>query len=149
MAISDYLQKLVELKNQLVNNLVSKGVEATTEEKLNTLVPKVLEIGQNTGTYTIEFLNGDTVFDGVKSVTNIKIPNGVTSIGTNAFGGCSDLISIIIPKSITTIGSKAFGDCKSLLNVYFTGTETEWNSITIDSFNTPLIDARKHFNYTG
>lgn len=148
MAISDYLQKLVELKNQLVDNLVSKGVEATQDEKLNTLVPKVLEIGQNTGAYTIEFLNGNTVFNGVRSVTSIKIPNGVTSIGTNAFYQCNNLISITIPKSVTTISSKAFVDCQSLTDVYFTGTVIDWHNITIESFNTPLIEATMHYNYT-
>lgn len=44
MAISDYLAKLVELKNQLVANLTVKGVDAQQSEKLNTLVPKVLEV---------------------------------------------------------------------------------------------------------
>ena len=43
MAIADYLRKLVELKNQLVANLKSMGVTADESEKLNTLVPKVLE----------------------------------------------------------------------------------------------------------
>ena len=44
MAISDLLSKLIELKNQLVINLRNKGVSADESEKLNTLVPKVLDI---------------------------------------------------------------------------------------------------------
>ena len=43
MSISNYLANLVELKNQLVANLKSMGVTADESEKLNTLVPKVLE----------------------------------------------------------------------------------------------------------
>ena len=43
MAIADLLAKLVELKSQLVANLKRMGVTADESEKLNTLVPKVLE----------------------------------------------------------------------------------------------------------
>lgn len=41
---ADYLNKLVEQKNTLADNLVTKGVTATHDETLETLVPKVLEI---------------------------------------------------------------------------------------------------------
>ena len=41
---ADYLNKLVEQKNTLADNLVTKGVVATHDETLETLVPKVLEI---------------------------------------------------------------------------------------------------------
>ena len=55
MAIADYLGKLVELKNQLVSNLNSMGIAADESEKLNTLVPKVLEC--NT-VQNVEFVEG-------------------------------------------------------------------------------------------
>ena len=41
---ADYLNKLVEQKNTLADNLVEKGVEATHDETLEMLVPKVLNI---------------------------------------------------------------------------------------------------------
>ena len=41
---ADYVNKLVEQKNTLADNLVEKGVEATHDETLETLVPKVLNI---------------------------------------------------------------------------------------------------------
>ena len=41
---ADYLNKLVDQKNALADNLVTKGVDATHDETLDTLVPKVLEI---------------------------------------------------------------------------------------------------------
>lgn len=50
---ADYLNKLVEQKNTLADNLVTKGVSATHSETLETLVPKVLNIsgggGETTG----------------------------------------------------------------------------------------------------
>lgn len=41
---SDYTSALVSKRNDLADNIDSKGVEASQQEKLNTLVPKVLEI---------------------------------------------------------------------------------------------------------
>lgn len=41
---ADYLNKLVGQKNALADNLVTKGVTASHDETLKTLVPKVLEI---------------------------------------------------------------------------------------------------------
>lgn len=42
--IADYLDDLVTQRNALADNLVTQGVTATHAEKLNSLVPKVLEI---------------------------------------------------------------------------------------------------------
>ena len=41
---SDYTRTLINKRNDLADNIDSKGVEAERNEKLNTLVPKVLEI---------------------------------------------------------------------------------------------------------
>ena len=61
------------------------------------------------------YLNG-------KEITNLVIPNGVTSIGGGAFYSCSNLISITIPNSVTSIGNKAFFNCTSLKAVYLNAT---------------------------
>lgn len=42
--ISEYLEELVSQKSALAANLTTMGVSASSSEKLNTLVPKVLEI---------------------------------------------------------------------------------------------------------
>lgn len=41
---ADYLNKLITQKNTLADNLVTKGVSASHDETLDTLVPKILEI---------------------------------------------------------------------------------------------------------
>ena len=50
-------------------------------------------------------------------VTDLVIPDGVTSIGGYAFYSCSSLTSVTIPNSVTTIGTKAFLSCSSLTSV--------------------------------
>ena len=131
MAIADLLAKLVELKSQLVTNLNSMGVTADESEKLNTLVPKVLECK------TDVIWSQDTVSDEVTSIkipsgvtsiedfafmmndnlTSVKIPNGVTSIGMHTFEGCSSLASITIGNGVTSIEERVFSTCSSLKSV--------------------------------
>ncbi len=79
--------------------------------------------------------------------TAYTIPDSVTSIVKNAFYRCTGLTSIIIPDSVMKIGSFAFYECTGLTDVYYTGSETDWSTISISSFNAPLINANIHFNY--
>ena len=53
------------------------------------------------------------------SLTNITIPNTVTTIRENAFTECSSLTSITLPDSVTSIGNSAFSNCTSLTSVIF------------------------------
>ena len=56
-------------------------------------------------------------FHDYKELTNIEIPNSVTSIGKSAFEGCSGLTSITIGNSVTSIGKSAFEGCTGLTNI--------------------------------
>ena len=77
------------------------------------------------------------------------IPGSVTSIGDDAFSGCASLTSVTIPDSVTSIGNYAFSCCGSPTDVYFTGTETAWNCITIGTANDALKNANIHYNYVS
>lgn len=48
---------------------------------------------------------------------SVKIPNSVTSIKGHTFYNCKSLASITIPNSVTSIGDSAFSNCKSLTSI--------------------------------
>ena len=50
-------------------------------------------------------------------VTNLNIPDGVTSIKESLFEDCTSFVSVEIPGSVTNIGNRAFSDCSGLANV--------------------------------
>ena len=60
---------------------------------------------------------GNYAFQGCSSLTAITIPESVTSIGDFAFDGCSSLTSITIPEGVTSIGYRAFRYCSSLTSI--------------------------------
>ena len=74
------------------------------------------------------------------------IIDGVTNIGEYAFEGCSELTGVIIPKSVTNIGY-AFYNCDSFTDVFYLGTMSEWQAISLDNYDEVLMNAVVHFNY--
>lgn len=67
----------------------------------------------------------------------------VTTISDSTFNACADITSVLIPTSVTTLGADIFTDCASLQEVLYTGSQTKWNKITVDSANDELTAAKK------
>ena len=62
-------------------------------------------------------------------ITDLVIPDSVTSIGNYAFAWCNSLTSITIPDSVTSIGNSAFYDCSSLTSIEVSKNNTAYKSI--------------------
>ena len=60
---------------------------------------------------------GNYAFSYCSSLTSVTIPNSVTSIGDYAFYNCSGLTSVTIPNGVTSIGNYAFYNCSSLTSI--------------------------------
>ena len=91
---------------------------------------------------------GDSAFYNCRGLTSITIPDGVARIGNSTFEDCRTLTSITIPNGVTSIGENAFNNCIYLTDIYYTGTEEEWNNITIGNGNDSLTNATVHFSST-
>ena len=75
-------------------------------------------------------------------VTDLVIPDGVTSISNYAFYNCLSLTSIVIPRSVTSIGSSVFGDVQQdSFKIYYAGSSSEWDTIN----NASQITQTKYF----
>jgi len=70
---------------------------------------------------------GDNVFS-YTAITDLKLPETVTSIGYSAFSNCADLLEVQLPNSLTIIGSQAFSFCTALNKITFGNALTTINS---------------------
>lgn len=77
----------------------------------------------NTGLTKITFTDGVTSIprylfgDGCANVTEIDMPDTVTSINSGAFAGCSSLTELTLPQNLSYIDGDAFKNCTSLNTV--------------------------------
>lgn len=133
---TDYLNKLVTQKNTLADNLVTKGVTATHDETLETLVPKVLNISGGTsggnGIYPIGKNGRPTgdvivpsgvitldkyVFSYNSNVISITFSEGLVSTGSDACKNDVNLESVSLPSTFKTFGESTFESCGNLTTV--------------------------------
>lgn len=88
---------------------------------------------------------GAYVFTGCSGLTSVTIGNNVTSIKDYAFAYCSGLTNITIPDGVTSIGYRAFYNCSGLTKIYYKGSESEWGTISIDFYNEKLKNTTRYY----
>ena len=88
---------------------------------------------------------GDYAFEGCSGLTSVTIGDSVTTIGNYAFYDCSNLQAATIGSGVTSIGNSAFDNCTKLNHIAYTGTESQWNNISIDYDNTNLTSATRYY----
>lgn len=84
-------------------------------------------------------------FYNCNGLETITISEGVTSISFHAFYNCTGLKSVIIPSSVTSIDYCAFNNCTGLRSVYYGGTKSQWSAIVIGVPDTGLTSATRYY----
>ena len=95
---------------------------------------------------------GETMFYGLQRLTSVEIHARVTTIGRNMFSACFALQSATIPSSVMTIEDYAFSVDdfgKVLTDIYFEGTKSQWEDISVGVGNDILSFATIHYNSKG
>ena len=99
-----------ELKEALIDEW---GAKYSKDGRILLKVPRELS-----GAYSVKEgtrIICDNAFTWCRSLSDIVIPDSVTSIGIGAFSNCRFLSNIVIPDSVTSIGNGAFAGCSNLL----------------------------------
>lgn len=101
----------------------------------NTLTWEELKIEQNGTTYEYDAAAitdtgiGSYAFSECQNLTDITIPEGVTTIDEHVFDSCHNLTNITIPASVTSIGDYVFSFCSNLTTINYAGTTEQWKAI--------------------
>ena len=91
---------------------------------------------------------GNYAFYGCSGLTNVTIPNSVTSIGESTFYGCSGLNSVTIPNSVTSIGNYAFYGCSGLTSVMISDIAS-WCNISFSNYYSNPLSYAHHLYLNG
>ena len=92
---------------------------------------------------------GAYVFSNCLSLKTVVLPNSVKSIDSGAFSGCTSLVSITIPDTIISIGAGAFSGCEMLKyneydNAYYLGNDINPYSVLIKAKDTSISSCKVH-----
>lgn len=104
---AEYLDKLVTQKNTLADNLVEKGITATHDETLETLVPKVLDISSG-GNIILSFQNENLLLNATPyTSSNIEITQSDSKV------------TVTIPDASNAAWFKLFYNINFKINTFY------------------------------
>ena len=87
----------------------------------------------------------DYQFYGFTSIVEIIIPHGVTYIGKEAFAYCKSLTTLAIPLTVTRIDKNALCESNEYIRIYYGGTASDWNKISVSTPNDKLNAATRYY----
>lgn len=157
----EYLSQLQIDKENLVNNLISKGVEASNEETFTTLVPKVndIEAGGGSGDTDWAAIGYDETPDFVKKGYDyaVEIKENWTPSTKYSSKFNNDKLLVFMPFVDTSTGTlfdSMFKGCSSLVNVpdLDTSEGTSFNSMFSNCSvlkKAPKIDTSKGTSFSS
>ena len=79
-------------------------------------------------------------------LVGVYIPDTVEKINSSAFAYCARLSEVRIPTSITKIDYYAFDDCSKLSDVQYSGSNEQWNNISISKYGNDNLISNVSFN---
>ena len=93
------------------------------------------------GSYLANPLNcANNLYLNGQLVTEVVIPEGITSINSSVFYNCTSLMKVTIPNSVTIINTYAFSGCTNLMSVTLLSTTPP--SLSSNSFNNISEDVK-------
>lgn len=128
--------KSISMENSVVKTIKADAFNGCTNLKSVTFSVCLLEIGQ-------------CAFENCTSLSNLQIPYLVTTIKENTFLNCTSLNSITISNKVAKISEKAFWNCKNLAYIDYSGTDKQWNNISVASNNDAWTSATPRYEYDG
>ena len=103
---------------------------------------KVTFKGSGSAAYSLE----KSAFEGAAALEEIKLTEGLETIGAFCFSDCSSLGTVYLPASLTKIEASAFCNVGAL-KIYYAGTEEQWKAVSIANNNEALANAEITYNF--
>lgn len=103
--------------------------EVTDNAETSTGIYKVSVVGE--GGYAINDMK-------YSKITNLKISEGIKTIGTSAFYGQTSIVSLNLPSTLAEIGGYAFEDCTGLTSIHSAAVTAP--TLGADVFKTTTTD---------
>ncbi len=139
--------KLTDINVAAENNVYCSvdGVLFSKDKKTLVLYPKGkadTEYAIPKGVVNIE----KSAFEWCENLESITIPSGVKEIRYQSFVKCTNLEEIRLPASVESIGDSAFAWCEKLSDIYYSGSEADKASISIEEDSDELLSATWHYS---
>ena len=130
LIINQFLVKDKWYRKPLINTCIEQlqlSEQIKSDKSYNSLFTKCKSL---IGSVITSMINEGYLYLNQELLTEIIIPNTVTTIGRNAFEDCTNLTKIIIPNSVEVIEQEAFINCKKLTIYCETKSEpSKWHPI--------------------